>query len=207
MRTVFGIAIVAITSSLGMTDRAQASLCGASRCCLRTCALLVLPAELLHCAENRAGNGLRRAAHGRLSHRVWGSEGQGQDPRRQVQRRHGVSLLQRDRVSAPAAQQLPAGQDLRPVADCGKGTCGPGGCPELVPVQVLKKCPYTTVREVIEEQEIERPRLTCKLVKEEIIICVPHVVCKQVPVRVCCPTPCCQRCAIVAPVPCSTCGK
>ena len=87
------------------------------------------------------------------------------------------------------------------------GTCGPNGCPELVPVQVLKKCPYTTVREVIEEQEIERPRLTCKLVKEEIIICVPHVVCKQVPVRVCCPTPCCQRCAIVAPVPCSTCGK
>ncbi len=112
----------------------------------------------------------------------------------------------------PPPSNCPPVKTCAPAADCTQGNCGPNGCPELVPCKVLKKCPYTTVREVVENEEIERPRLTCKLIKEEIIVCVPHVVCKQVPVRVCCPTPCCRRCLTAAPTPaansgCATCGK
>ena len=95
----------------------------------------------------------------------------------------------------PPPSTCPPANTCAPAAGCTSGNCGPAGCPELVPCQVLRKCPYTTVHEVIVEEEIERPRLTCKLVKEEIITCIPHVVCKQVPVQVCCPTPCCQGCA------------
>ena len=112
----------------------------------------------------------------------------------------------------PPPSNCPPVKTCAPAANCTQGNCGPNGCPELVPCKVLKKCPYTTVREVVENEEIERPRLTCKLIKEEIIVCVPHVVCKQVPVRVCCPTPCCRRCLTAAPAPaansgCVTCGK
>jgi hypothetical protein len=98
----------------------------------------------------------------------------------------------------PPPSNCPPVPTCAPVNDCTKGNCGPNGCPELCPVQVLKKCPYTTMNEVIEEEVVERPRLTCKLVKEEIIICVPHVVCKQVPVQVCCPTTCRHHCARTA---------
>jgi hypothetical protein len=115
-------------------------------------------------------------------------------------------------LQLPPPSNCPPVNSCAPAADCTAGNCGAAGCPELVPVQVLKKCPYTTVREVAGEEEIKRPRLTCKLVKEEIMTCVPHVVCKQVPVQVCCPTPCCRCCANGAAAPaassgCSNCGK
>jgi hypothetical protein len=112
-------------------------------------------------------------------------------------------------MQLPPPSNCPPVKTCAPAADCTAGHCGPNGCPELVPVKVLKKCPYTTVHEVVEEEEVVRPRLTCTLVKEQIIVCVPHVVCKLVPVQVCCPTPCCSGCAAApaASTGCATCGK
>jgi hypothetical protein len=103
----------------------------------------------------------------------------------------------------------PAVGTCAPAADCAKGNCGPAGCPELVPCKVLRKCPYTTTQEVAVEKEVKRPRLTCELVKETIITCIPHVVCKEVPVQVCCPMPCCRHChsATAATSGCTSCGK
>jgi len=208
VRTVFAVAIMAITSFLGTPDQAQASLCGASRCCLRAarsscctpsyCTVMKTVQETVY--DERTMD-VYHVEYGEVKDKV-------KIP--VVKYKEGtayrcccVTVLQ-----LPPLSNCPPVKTCAPAADCTNSNCGSGGCPELVPVQVLKKCPYTTMHEVIEEEEIERTRLTCKLIKEEIMVCVPRVVCKQVPVQVCCPTPCCRRCVTApAPAPNMGCGK
>ena len=82
-----------------------------------------------------------------------------------------------------------------PVKSCAPAACSqPGSCCDMVPVQVLRKVPYTTARPVSYQKTEDRPRVVVKQVPYTITICVPRVVCKQVPVTICCPIPsCCSQ--------------
>jgi len=95
-------------------------------------------------------------------------------------------------------QLPPPGSACGPANGCTTG-CESPTCPELVPVQVLQKCPYKVMREVNVTKEVEKTQLVCKTVPYKITVCIPHVVYKQVPVQVCCPTVCCKRCATCQP--------
>ena len=67
-------------------------------------------------------------------------------------------------------------------------TCAPATCGDLVPVQVLKKAPYTVFREVHYQKTEERPRVVVKQVPYTFIQCVPKVVCEP-----CCPASTCDK--------------
>jgi hypothetical protein len=88
----------------------------------------------------------------------------------------------------------------RPPQACGPAACPPAACSQpssccdMVPVQVLRKVPYTTVRPEKFQKIEERPRVVVKQVPYTITVCVPKVVCQQVPVTICCPIPpCCAK--------------
>ena len=75
---------------------------------------------------------------------------------------------------------------------CTPAACAePGPCMEMASVQVLRKVPYTTARPEHYQKMEERRRVVAKQVPYTITLCVPKVVCKQVPVTICCPMPCC----------------
>jgi hypothetical protein len=82
-------------------------------------------------------------------------------------------------------------QTCGPVNTCVPACSQPSSCCDMVPVQVLRKVPYTTARPESYQKVEERPRVVAKQVPYTITVCVPKVVCRQVPVTVCCPLPCC----------------
>ena len=69
----------------------------------------------------------------------------------------------------PAAACEPA----KACAPC--NPCGPAVCGEMVPVQILKKVPYTVFREEQYQKIEERPRVVVKQVPYTFIQCVPKV--------------------------------
>jgi hypothetical protein len=88
-------------------------------------------------------------------------------------------------------------QACAPEKACAPAACAqPGSCCDMVPVQVLRKVPYTTAQPEQYQKIEERPRVVTKQVPYTITLCVPRVVTKQVPVTVCCPVPpCCAKAA------------
>ena len=87
----------------------------------------------------------------------------------------------------------------KPAAACEpvKPPCAPAGCGvpcnEMMPVQCLRKVPYTTFSEQPAEKIEEAPRIVEKQVPYTVICCIPKTVCVQVPVTICCPVPCCAK--------------
>jgi hypothetical protein len=85
-------------------------------------------------------------------------------------------------------------QACGPTAACVPACGQPSPCCDMVPVEVLRKVPYTTMNPEPFQKVEERPRVVAKQVPYTITVCVPRVVYKQVPVNVCCPTPsCCAK--------------
>ena len=86
-------------------------------------------------------------------------------------------------------------QPCGPAKTCAPSACAqPAPCNELVPVQVLRKVPYTTATPQPYQKIEERKRVVEKQVPYTITVCVPKVVYKQVPVTICCPVPpCCAK--------------
>jgi len=60
----------------------------------------------------------------------------------------------------------------------------------MVPETRVKKVPYTICKPVHTTKTIQVIRCVPKKVAYTVTRCVPKVICKQVPVRVCCPSPC-----------------
>jgi hypothetical protein len=89
-------------------------------------------------------------------------------------------------VPKPAAACEPAKPPCAP-AQCG------APCNEMMPVQCLRKVPYTTFKEVAAEKVEEAPRIVEKQVPYTVVCCIPKTVCVQVPVTICCPVPCCTK--------------
>jgi hypothetical protein len=106
----------------------------------------------------------------------------------------------------PTTVMQPCESTACAAAKCGQQPecCPPAKTCEMVPVQVLKKVPYTAVREVRYEKTEEKPKVLTKQVPYTFTCCVPKVVYKEVPVQVCCPMPCCCRCTCGAS---NCCGK
>ena len=213
MRTLFVVAIVAVTSLLGTPYQAQASFlrglamlssgCACTCCTCNCCTVMRTVQETVYEEKHMD---VYHIKYKDATDTTKVSVVKYKDEKAFRCCPVTVFVLPQPENCAPAKTCAPA-------ADCNGGNCGAAGCPELVNVQVCKKCEYATVHEVTEEKECKRPRLECEVIKEDIIICIPHVVCKQVPVQVCCPTPCCCHCgcgsAAAAPATsgCSGCGK
>jgi hypothetical protein len=89
-------------------------------------------------------------------------------------------------VPKPAAACEPAKPPCAP-AQCG------APCNEMMPVQCLRKVPYTTFKEVAAEKMEEVPRVVEKQVPYTVVCCIPKIVYEQVPVTICCPVPCCTK--------------
>jgi hypothetical protein len=89
-------------------------------------------------------------------------------------------------VPKPAAACEPAKPPCAP-AQCG------APCNEMMPVQCLRKVPYTTFKEVAAEKVEEVPRIVEKQVPYTVVCCIPKTVYEQVPVTICCPVPCCAK--------------
>ncbi len=86
---------------------------------------------------------------------------------------------------------LPACEPAQACASC--NTCAPATCCDLVPVQVLKKVPFTVLREVHYQKVEERPRVVVKQVPYTFTQCVPKVVCEPCgPVSACDKPACCD---------------
>lgn len=64
-------------------------------------------------------------------------------------------------------------QPCEPAKSC--APCGPAVCNEMVPVQILKKVPYTVFREEHYQKIEERPKVVVKQVPYTYIQCVPIV--------------------------------
>jgi hypothetical protein len=76
-------------------------------------------------------------------------------------------------------------------AACGGGcTCGPPPM-EMVPVEIIKKVPYTVVVPKQVQKTEKVPRTVVAMEPYTVTVCIPHEICKQVPVQVCCPKSCC----------------
>jgi hypothetical protein len=84
----------------------------------------------------------------------------------------------------------PACAPAKACAPC--NTCGPATCAELVPVQVLKKVPYTVFREVRYQKIEEHPRVVVKQVPYTFIQCVPKTVCEACGPAAACGKPACD---------------
>jgi hypothetical protein len=85
-------------------------------------------------------------------------------------------------------------QACAPAKSCESACSPPSSCCDMVPVQVLRKVPYTTARPESYQKVEARPRVVVKQVPYTITVCVPKVVYRQVPVTVCCPVPdCCAK--------------
>lgn len=97
----------------------------------------------------------------------------------------------------------------KPAAACepAKPACEPAGCGapcnEMMPVQCLRKVPYTTFKEVPAEKTEAVRRVVEKQVPYTVICCIPKTVCEQVPVTICCPVPCCSKAPCAAAKGCS----
>jgi hypothetical protein len=77
----------------------------------------------------------------------------------------------------------------------------------MVREQCVKQVPYTVCKPVCYEKTINTVACVAKQVPYTVTRCVPRVVCKEVPVQVCCPmprcpTPCCKPCKKCCPTPC-----
>jgi len=78
----------------------------------------------------------------------------------------------------------------REAACCQPGSCcQPATCCQ--PVTCIRKVPYTVLEPVPCKKTIDVVRCVEKRVPYTVTCRVPKVVCKQVPVKVCCPVPCC----------------
>jgi len=99
-----------------------------------------------------------------------------------------------------------------PVESCGpaKG-CASGDCCEaakplkMVPVEFIKKVPYTVVVPKKVQKVKQVPRTVVTTEPYTVTVCIPRTVYKEVPVRVCCPIPRCKqpKCCGTA---CTSCG-
>lgn len=61
-------------------------------------------------------------------------------------------------------------------APCGPAAnaCAPAACQQMVPERVCLKVPYTTMRPVTVEEEVERPTVVAKQVPYTVTVCVPR---------------------------------
>ena len=66
--------------------------------------------------------------------------------------------------------------------------CGPTNPCELVPVQILRKVPYTVVVPKRVQKTEKVPRTVCTIEPYTVTVCIPRTVCQPVPVPVCCPS-------------------
>jgi len=70
----------------------------------------------------------------------------------------------------------------------------------MVAEKCVKRVPYTICKPVHSTKTIQVSRCVPKQVAYTVTRCCPKVVCKQVPVQVCCPAPCCEpSCAAAEP--------
>ncbi len=73
--------------------------------------------------------------------------------------------------------------------------CAPVPPPCLVPMNICRKVELPGVKPVNVEKPDVIKRVVERHVPYTVTLCIPHLVCKQVPVQVCCPVPCCCTCA------------
>ncbi|NQU23373.1 MAG: hypothetical protein HQ567_19000 [Candidatus Nealsonbacteria bacterium] len=66
--------------------------------------------------------------------------------------------------------------------------CGPAKPCEMVPVQILRKVPYTVVVKKCVQKTEKVPRTVCTMEPYTVIVCIPRAVCKPVPVPTCRPS-------------------
>jgi hypothetical protein len=88
-------------------------------------------------------------------------------------------------------------------------TCAPCAGPTLVPMNICRKVTLEGYRPVNAEKPDVIKRVVARQVPYQVTLCIPHIVTKQVPVKVCCPA-CCCSCTSPAPAAqggCAGCGK
>jgi len=84
--------------------------------------------------------------------------------------------------------------------------CAPVPSPCLVPMTICRKVELPGMKPVDVEKPDVIKRVVEKHVPYTVTLCIPHLVCKQVPVQVCCPVPCCCMCAPAAKASGNGCG-
>lgn len=92
-------------------------------------------------------------------------------------------------------------QQLEQSPACGTSGCASSACakpsccpPQMKPICIMQKVPYTTYSEVPYQEEVEVKRVKAVQVPYTVTRCVPRVVCKTVPVQVCCCKAKCRSC-------------
>jgi hypothetical protein len=81
----------------------------------------------------------------------------------------------------------------QPTCCCKANCCGPCCATKLVPVQCKRKVLVPVIREVPAKEAIKFKRIVEEKVAKTFTCKVPKVVCREVQVPVCCPTPCCAK--------------
>jgi hypothetical protein len=109
---------------------------------------------------------------------------------------------------------------LSPTTACPPpAACPPAACAtanQCVPVPAAPPlCPVNICRKVelpgMAPVNVQKPDVCRRVVERHVpytvTLCIPHLVCKQIPVQVCCPVPCCCSCAPAAKCAAEGCGK
>jgi len=65
---------------------------------------------------------------------------------------------------------------------------------KMVPETCVKQVPYTVCVPQNYTKTVNCVRMVPNKVPYTVTRCVPKVICKQVPVKVCCPVPCAPKC-------------
>jgi hypothetical protein len=84
-------------------------------------------------------------------------------------------------------------EDCCPECNLDTCCCVPPKPVEMVPVEILRQVPYTVVVPKCVEKVEKVPRTVTTWEPYTVTICIPHVICKQVAVEVCCPECCCGK--------------
>jgi hypothetical protein len=192
MQSLMRVPLVVTLLLCGISNVADACYCGAARYCL--CRRVRRPATAAPCCAKQCHTVMKtccEVVYEEVERTLYKPEYQEvveKVPVDAVRYVEGTAYRCASRTVWQPGQPQPCG----PAKTCAPAACGQpsSGC-GMVPVQVLRKVPYTTARAEHYQKIEERRRVVVRQVPYTITLCVPKVVRKQVPVTVCCPMPCC----------------
>ena len=84
--------------------------------------------------------------------------------------------------------------------------CAPSTAPCLCPQNICRKVELPGFSPTNVEKPDVIKRVVAEQVPYQVTLCIPHVVCKQIAVQVCCPVPCCCPAPCCSGDPAGKCG-
>jgi len=188
MRRFLAVAAIAAVPLLIDTSTAQAAYCGAlrSRCCQPSCCC-ECTCQQKCCTVMKTVREVTYEPYEVTAHKIVYKEVIDKVPI------EAVKYVEETHYKMRCCTIMQA-REVKCCPPCACGPtdcCGPKTCTQMVPVCCMKKVPYTAVRMVNYTKIEERPRVVIEKVPYKVTCYKPIVTCKQVPVKVCCPSCCC----------------